>query len=459
MADAFARGIAKVAIAQICQTHGFTGIQRSAADALVDMLVRYLREIGIGSKSYAELAGRIECNLNDVLLAFSDVGASVPDVMRYVEWADEVPFPRSLPRFPVKKKRRNFAPTFSDKGQKPPSDDVSDWMPVFPERHTYMSTPVYDELVTDPRATKIELGKEKRRAERALISLHRRLDAQKGGGSSSAAGAGAGAGAAAAGLGVDLPGCQDPQLAEEQASVLMDMLGAGSRKSSLLAPPPSAPSANPFLAPPRAAGERERSPPLPPLRSRFPPDPDGPAAAPLGKPPPAPTSALEAFSSLLRTATKKDDCMRMEIDGIGCEMREGKGFATEDKGGAGKEDRGREGAGGSAQGTGSDGFLPLVRDRTPVLLSFDFRSDLHRKKRTPLRTSTAMEAKKSGGKDKEERKEKEREKEKGRGTGIQGADGDEKRRRAEAILAQAETEKADNDDEARGMSLQLPLID
>jgi transcription initiation factor TFIID subunit 8 len=80
MADSFARAVARVVVTKICESMSFEGIQNSAADTLSDLMLRYISELGAAAHKYAELAGRFESNLNDVLVALEDLGTSVSGI-------------------------------------------------------------------------------------------------------------------------------------------------------------------------------------------------------------------------------------------------------------------------------------------------------------------------------------------------------------------------------------------
>jgi hypothetical protein len=89
--EQYARAALRVAVAQICQSFGFTRISPRALHALTDVVrttlslshatlwlshrvccqvITYIDEIGVRSRQYAELAHRTESN-------FFDLGASV----------------------------------------------------------------------------------------------------------------------------------------------------------------------------------------------------------------------------------------------------------------------------------------------------------------------------------------------------------------------------------------------
>jgi len=57
----------QVVVAQTAESVGYEGVQQSAADTLADLLLQYISEIGGATHGYAELAGRVDCNVNDLV--------------------------------------------------------------------------------------------------------------------------------------------------------------------------------------------------------------------------------------------------------------------------------------------------------------------------------------------------------------------------------------------------------
>ncbi|XP_078430151.1 transcription initiation factor TFIID subunit 8-like [Wolffia australiana] len=190
--DVFGRAIARVAVAQICESLGFFSVQHSALDALSDVAIRYVCDLGQTSRFYSNLAGRTHSNVFDVLQGLEELGSSqgfsgasdvhhclvnsgiVRDLAQYVEIADEAPFARSIPRFPVAHKCKIPA-SFAQSGEQAVGKHIPDWLPVFPDPHTYVHTPVWDERAADPKTAKIEQARQRRRAEKSLLSLQQRL--------------------------------------------------------------------------------------------------------------------------------------------------------------------------------------------------------------------------------------------------------------------------------------------
>ena len=67
MADRYSRQIARVAVAQMAETNGFDSVQESAVEVLSDLMLRYVAQLASASHSYAEVAGRTDCNVNDLV--------------------------------------------------------------------------------------------------------------------------------------------------------------------------------------------------------------------------------------------------------------------------------------------------------------------------------------------------------------------------------------------------------
>ncbi|XP_051119836.1 transcription initiation factor TFIID subunit 8 [Andrographis paniculata] len=192
-ASHFGSEISRIAVAQICNSVGFEGFNKSALESLSDIAIRCISDLGKTSKFIANLAGRTECNVFDVVQGLEDLGlqqrhsndsgirtgcvigsSAVRELKEFVETAEEVPFAQPLPRFPVIREPRTI-PSFLQMDETPSSKHIPDWLPAFPDPHTYIKTPVWNERVSDPRTDKIELARQHRKAERSLLNLQQRL--------------------------------------------------------------------------------------------------------------------------------------------------------------------------------------------------------------------------------------------------------------------------------------------
>ncbi|KAK7392466.1 hypothetical protein VNO78_20905 [Psophocarpus tetragonolobus] len=178
----FGRSASRLAVAQLCHASGFHAATPSALDAFADVAIRYLLDLGRTAESHANHAGRSQCTIFDAIRGFEDLDAprafsgagGVREIINFVQSADEIPFVQPIPRFPVIQERRRI-PSFDQMGETPPSKHIPAWLPALPDPHTYIHTPVWDERVSDPREDKIEQARQRRKAERSLLSLQKRL--------------------------------------------------------------------------------------------------------------------------------------------------------------------------------------------------------------------------------------------------------------------------------------------
>ncbi|XP_073062875.1 transcription initiation factor TFIID subunit 8-like [Primulina eburnea] len=189
----FGRAISRIFVAQMCESIGFQGVNESALDSLAGIVIRYISDLGKTAKFHANLAGRAECNVFDVIQGLVDLGSSqgfsgvseprndcvissgpIKELEEYVVFAEEIPFAQTVPQFPVIRGRK-MIPSFSQMGETPSSKHIPVWLPAFPDPHTYIQTPVWNERGTDPRTDMIELARQRRKAESSLLSLQQRL--------------------------------------------------------------------------------------------------------------------------------------------------------------------------------------------------------------------------------------------------------------------------------------------
>ncbi|KAB7497774.1 Transcription initiation factor TFIID subunit 3 [Armadillidium nasatum] len=101
MASKFHEDVLKIVVGQICQNIGFHGIFSSSVDVLVDLLHRYLRDIAVTTHRYTEHYGRTDANLDDLGLAFREMGISVKELEEYISFVEPLHFPHKVPQLPV----------------------------------------------------------------------------------------------------------------------------------------------------------------------------------------------------------------------------------------------------------------------------------------------------------------------------------------------------------------------
>ncbi|KAF8112298.1 hypothetical protein N665_0065s0075 [Sinapis alba] len=193
----FTHAAAKAAVAQICESVGYNHFKDPPLESLTGFAIQFILQLGKIATSFANLNGRSQCNVFDIVLALEDLSGnvveeSVPlescsalrsvklrEIIGFVnssDYEEESPFSQPLPRFPVSDKRKMMmVPSFVEVGETPPGKHIPLWLPAFPDPHTYKETPMWIERGLDPRGDKIEQARQRRKAERALLSLQRKL--------------------------------------------------------------------------------------------------------------------------------------------------------------------------------------------------------------------------------------------------------------------------------------------
>ncbi|KAK9804150.1 hypothetical protein WJX73_005293 [Symbiochloris irregularis] len=176
MAEDYSRGVARVVVAQLAEGAGFEGgIQTSALDTLADLLLRFIAQGSAEAKALAELANRSTANIADLLLALDDMGSSVQSLQQYAAFVkeDELPFAQLIAEYPVTKWSAS-APTFAERKEAPPLHTPG-FMPALPDKHTYLSTPVFQGHDKDARRMREKLNKQRQSAAKAVVNQHARM--------------------------------------------------------------------------------------------------------------------------------------------------------------------------------------------------------------------------------------------------------------------------------------------
>ncbi|XP_022708563.1 transcription initiation factor TFIID subunit 3-like isoform X1 [Varroa jacobsoni] len=124
MSREFSTALLGKVVGHICLNVGWNNIQQSSLSILVDILQRYLIELGKCAHAFTNGAGRTETNTEDVFLAFSDFGITESDLLDYLLNVDSLPFPSKLPRFPVQQPAQLCFPKIEDP-QRP------EWIPSY----------------------------------------------------------------------------------------------------------------------------------------------------------------------------------------------------------------------------------------------------------------------------------------------------------------------------------------
>ena len=97
----YAGQLVRIAVAHICESQGFTAAQNSATATLSEVLKGYIESISRHATQNAELAGRTNVTLHDLLEVFEG-GGSLPNTvtlqqLREMTQEDPIPFGVGVP--------------------------------------------------------------------------------------------------------------------------------------------------------------------------------------------------------------------------------------------------------------------------------------------------------------------------------------------------------------------------
>ncbi|XP_023540162.1 transcription initiation factor TFIID subunit 8-like isoform X2 [Cucurbita pepo subsp. pepo] len=160
----FGREVSRIAVAQICNSAGFHRFKESALDALVDIAIKYLRHLGKIAALYANLAGRIECNVFDIIRGLEELESS----QGFQEAWEPI-------QCLANSGNRKAIPSFLQIGETPPGKHIADWLPAFPDAHTYDPSTLWRRSPSEPCAEKMEMARQRRKAEKSVSGLQKRL--------------------------------------------------------------------------------------------------------------------------------------------------------------------------------------------------------------------------------------------------------------------------------------------
>ncbi|KAK3591224.1 hypothetical protein CHS0354_003856 [Potamilus streckersoni] len=164
--DAHARARRKalrVAVGALCTEVGFGIVEDSALETLTEMLQSVLTEIGRASRSYAELSGRTEVMVTDVVMAVVDQGINVNSIPAHAKRVNKsvfIPPGQSTPH-PVMK-------TLEADERMPHPPHIPDYLPPFPDPHTYIRTETYKQPMNEYQVIREKAASQRRDVERAL---------------------------------------------------------------------------------------------------------------------------------------------------------------------------------------------------------------------------------------------------------------------------------------------------
>jgi len=126
-------------------------------------------------------------NWHDIQSALDTMGVDIDEMIDWYNQSDEMPFPYALPHIPLPKKVVLIQPSTATDVKKKPKEGSNSTMsslaiekpyappflPVFPDKRTYVDSPVYVERETDLRKIRKKKVDQNRKVEQALTRMQR----------------------------------------------------------------------------------------------------------------------------------------------------------------------------------------------------------------------------------------------------------------------------------------------
>lgn len=152
-----------VAVAALCREAGFDSSTESCIETLTEIIQSYIVEFGRSAKAFSELTGRTMPMVTDVAMAVSQMGSDVSTLRDYQRKLSRVKIPKQEMMYPT------GTPATLETGQrkKHPSY-VPDYLPVFPDPHTYIKTATFRKLENNYKVLRTNAATQQRSVERAL---------------------------------------------------------------------------------------------------------------------------------------------------------------------------------------------------------------------------------------------------------------------------------------------------
>ncbi|CAG9333983.1 unnamed protein product [Blepharisma stoltei] len=176
MSEDYKRQIGKLALCQLAQEMGFSSISSQALDTLEEVTELLIEKIGLRAKLIAEHTGRTECNIFDTSRALDVLQTNKEQLQHFLtNQIADIPFCRENIKFPIVPRlspQEEIDVFYND-------ENIPNFLPPFPQDHTYLFTPVPVTRNMDPSELRILKNKEKREIEERLAELKAKTSEDK----------------------------------------------------------------------------------------------------------------------------------------------------------------------------------------------------------------------------------------------------------------------------------------
>jgi len=153
----------KASVSAICNEVGFDSAEPACIETLTELVTSLLVELGRSTRSFCELACRVEPIIADLVLAFVELGIPIQGLKEFARrrTAKAVTTPGQAAE--IKQ------PTILHTGNKKRHPAyIPENMPEMPDSHSYIHTPTHRQPITDYESVREKAASQKRDVERAL---------------------------------------------------------------------------------------------------------------------------------------------------------------------------------------------------------------------------------------------------------------------------------------------------
>ncbi|KAL1501055.1 hypothetical protein ABEB36_006454 [Hypothenemus hampei] len=160
------RKMLAAAASSVIKEVGFDTVEKEALGTLTEMLQAFICELGLMSRNYCELSGRVEPLIADVILGFTEMGFNFSLLESYVKSAKHAVLP-SLQQQQAQKQLNML----SAGSKEPLPSHIPKHLPAFPDPHAYVRTPTHKQPIIDYESVREKAAMQKKDIEKALTKF------------------------------------------------------------------------------------------------------------------------------------------------------------------------------------------------------------------------------------------------------------------------------------------------
>ncbi|GFR92402.1 transcription initiation factor TFIID subunit 8 [Elysia marginata] len=153
----------KTAVSALLLEAGYQAADYMALETLLEMVQAYITEAGRSASTFAELSGRTQVMVSDVIMALVEMGTDFTAIPKHARRENKTIFlpPTQATQTPVSKILQ-----VGEKKRHPPH--IPDHLPAFPDPHTYIKTHCYKQPANEYQLVREKAASQKRDVEVAL---------------------------------------------------------------------------------------------------------------------------------------------------------------------------------------------------------------------------------------------------------------------------------------------------